>query len=320
MPGIGDSLRAARQARGLSHEYISQSIKIRPEFLAALENERYSALPGSFYTRNFLRRYAEFLGLDSASLLEQYSQAEAASEQPAFAVTPARSRSVSGGHISPNLSVITGLLLLAAAGLVFAYSIFFLPRSSRQSNVAATVPTPAGIPAVTPPSPTSAPPPSPSPTLVPAPSPRATEAVLVIPTDVPASSPTPTPTAPTAAQASPTATSAPATATPKPTRTPKPKPTATPTPPAGAVVARITTTSAAGVIVKADGRTVFSSTIQPGDIREFGADANLYVSSRSATSVLVAVNGCAEQTLDSYACPGCSYAYYNFPRTYRKCR
>ena len=82
MPGIGESLREARLSRGLTHEYISQVIKIRPEFLAALEEDDLAALPGAFYAKNFLRRYADFLGLDSGAIVERFVARENAAAGP----------------------------------------------------------------------------------------------------------------------------------------------------------------------------------------------------------------------------------------------
>ncbi len=45
---------------------------IRPQLLAALENERFDRLPGGAYSRSFLREYAEQLGLDARPFLEEF--------------------------------------------------------------------------------------------------------------------------------------------------------------------------------------------------------------------------------------------------------
>lgn len=46
--------------------------KIRAKYLRAMENEEWDLLPGEVYVRSFLRTYADFLGLDSRALLDEF--------------------------------------------------------------------------------------------------------------------------------------------------------------------------------------------------------------------------------------------------------
>ena len=46
--------------------------KIRAKYLRAMENEEWDLLPGEVYIRSFLRTYADFLGLDSRELLDEF--------------------------------------------------------------------------------------------------------------------------------------------------------------------------------------------------------------------------------------------------------
>jgi cytoskeletal protein RodZ len=72
MASIGETLRQARERRGISLSDVQNATKITPQNLAALEEEKFGAFPNRVYTRAFLRDYANFLGLDSGPLLEQY--------------------------------------------------------------------------------------------------------------------------------------------------------------------------------------------------------------------------------------------------------
>ena len=63
IPMTGEALRAERERLGLSLESISSRTKIRPSFLAALEEERWDRLPSPVFLRGFLREYAACLGL-----------------------------------------------------------------------------------------------------------------------------------------------------------------------------------------------------------------------------------------------------------------
>ena len=46
--------------------------KIRAKYLRAMENQEWDLLPGEVYIRSFLRTYADFLGLDSRELVDDF--------------------------------------------------------------------------------------------------------------------------------------------------------------------------------------------------------------------------------------------------------
>ena len=62
MPALGDRFRAAREARGLTLSDVAEQIRIRSVYLAAIEEENWSAIGAPVYIRGFLRTYARFLG------------------------------------------------------------------------------------------------------------------------------------------------------------------------------------------------------------------------------------------------------------------
>jgi cytoskeleton protein RodZ len=61
---IGEKLRKARQARGWSLEDVAHATCIRPDKLAALEEDDYSAFPSHAYVRGFLTMYGKHLSVD----------------------------------------------------------------------------------------------------------------------------------------------------------------------------------------------------------------------------------------------------------------
>src|SRR5437899_8495198 len=73
MFAIGDSLREARNRRGLSAADVQKGIRIRERYLTALEEERWELLPGDAYTKGFLRTYADFLGLDGNLYIDEFN-------------------------------------------------------------------------------------------------------------------------------------------------------------------------------------------------------------------------------------------------------
>jgi cytoskeletal protein RodZ len=71
-PGsVGDSLRRARIARGLSLQDVESSLHVRPHYVQALETDDFAMLPPTVYTRALIRDYARLVGLDPVDLLER---------------------------------------------------------------------------------------------------------------------------------------------------------------------------------------------------------------------------------------------------------
>ncbi|HJZ62598.1 MAG TPA: RodZ domain-containing protein [Miltoncostaeaceae bacterium] len=69
---IGNTLREARQRRGLDLRECEAGTKIRSGYLRALEEERFDDLPAPAYVRGFLATYAEYLGLDGRLVVDEY--------------------------------------------------------------------------------------------------------------------------------------------------------------------------------------------------------------------------------------------------------
>ena len=70
--GVGAELRATRQRHGIQIATVAQSLRINLEYLQAIEDGRFSDLPGHVYTLGFLRSYAEFLELDPDRVVGQH--------------------------------------------------------------------------------------------------------------------------------------------------------------------------------------------------------------------------------------------------------
>ncbi|MBL8046416.1 MAG: DUF4115 domain-containing protein [Anaerolineales bacterium] len=68
---IGEQLREAREAQGLTLEAVERAIRIRAKQLAALEADDYTVFASALQARGFLRNYAAHLGLDANVLLTE---------------------------------------------------------------------------------------------------------------------------------------------------------------------------------------------------------------------------------------------------------
>jgi hypothetical protein len=129
MPEIGPTLREARMRAKIDITEVEQATKIRAKYLRALENEEWSLLPGPTFIKSFLREYADFLGLDSRTLVEEYKlRYERPSEQELAPISPKLGRDRRGGGVSafggpggartaPRWLIVGGVLVLVVVVL-----------------------------------------------------------------------------------------------------------------------------------------------------------------------------------------------------------
>jgi cytoskeleton protein RodZ len=65
----GATLRAAREAHGMSIDAVAQQLKLAPRQVQALEADDYAQLPGRTFVRGFMRNYARLLRLDPDAVI-----------------------------------------------------------------------------------------------------------------------------------------------------------------------------------------------------------------------------------------------------------
>ena len=73
-PALGEQLREARERAGLDLSDLAEVTHVRRIYLVALEEGRYADLPENVYARNFVRLYANAVGLAPDPLLERYAR------------------------------------------------------------------------------------------------------------------------------------------------------------------------------------------------------------------------------------------------------
>jgi cytoskeleton protein RodZ len=79
---VGQDLRAARLRRGDDLATVSRNLKIRKDYLEALEEDRFESLPGRTYAVGFVRSYSDYLGLDSIQCVERFKTEIAGRDEP----------------------------------------------------------------------------------------------------------------------------------------------------------------------------------------------------------------------------------------------
>ena len=74
MATIGEQLKAAREAKGVSESDAGRETKILTKLIVAMEADNFSELPVPTYAKGFIRLYASWLGIDPAPLIDEYMQ------------------------------------------------------------------------------------------------------------------------------------------------------------------------------------------------------------------------------------------------------
>ncbi|GHU26589.1 hypothetical protein AGMMS50256_04180 [Betaproteobacteria bacterium] len=128
---VGQRLRQAREARGISIDEASLAIKLGPRQVEALETNDWSQLPRAV-TRGFVRNYARYLELDAALLMQALDHAPMP-QGPELVVGVGSPVSMphEAGDWRDYVPVLAGVIILALALLAF----FFVPAETWRSSI-----------------------------------------------------------------------------------------------------------------------------------------------------------------------------------------
>ncbi len=70
---LGDKLRQAREARGISISEVAEQTRISSLYLQAIENNDYRTLPGGIFNKGFVKSFAKQVGIDEQEALQDYA-------------------------------------------------------------------------------------------------------------------------------------------------------------------------------------------------------------------------------------------------------
>ncbi len=135
---LGEELRDARVALGLSLEDIAASLRIRRPYLVALEEGRVRDLPAPAYAVGFVRTYARALGLDEDEVVRRFREASGPVVQ--------RKTDLVFPEPVPERGLPAGAVILVGAMLaVGAYAGWYQWSGSGDRTVDAVAPVPARL-------------------------------------------------------------------------------------------------------------------------------------------------------------------------------
>lgn len=154
----GDVLRQQREALGLDLDNVAAALRIKPDYLAALEAGCPDLLPGATYAIGFVRTYSDYLGLDDREILRRFrAESTGLDAKPDLAFPmPLSERSIPGG----SMLLVALILVLCGYGTWYYLSTVERSRPERVAEIPvgllAPLPAQRAIEAVAPPSPETA--------------------------------------------------------------------------------------------------------------------------------------------------------------------
>lgn len=148
---VGDKLRAAREAQGLTIEEIANSTRIPKRHLTTIESGGYQGLPAPTYSTGFIKSWARRLGLDGQALADQFRL-----EMGSLSIAP--TQSLPYEPADPRRTPPAGLALLALLiAVVVGLGYLYWRGTAEQPNVlAAAAPDQPTAPAAVQPTPAAA--------------------------------------------------------------------------------------------------------------------------------------------------------------------
>ncbi|MEO5641401.1 MAG: helix-turn-helix domain-containing protein [Sphingomicrobium sp.] len=139
---VGERLRAAREANGLTLEAIAAQTRIPTRHLASLEASDWAALPAPTYSVGFAKNYAAIVGLDRAEIADQL-RAEMGGTRPVYAQAEVFQPA------DPKRSMPAWLIVGAIVAVLVVVAVLSWLRS-RELDPAAPAPVTTSAPAATP--------------------------------------------------------------------------------------------------------------------------------------------------------------------------
>jgi cytoskeleton protein RodZ len=129
MTELGQMLRQAREAKGVSLAQVERATRIRKEYLEALEEHEFTELPAAAYARGIVRNYASYLGLDPAEALASY-EALTGTKPRSLEVVPATRPLDISAHWAPNFAIIAFMVVMSLVVFTWMYSAYFREADS----------------------------------------------------------------------------------------------------------------------------------------------------------------------------------------------
>lgn len=105
---MGETLRTAREQRGLSASAVAEATHMKVQIIEDLEIEDFRRIAAPIYGRGFVKLYAEFLGLDSTPLVREFMELYAGKRTPVIGRRPVESAPAMEQEPTPVTRTVSG--------------------------------------------------------------------------------------------------------------------------------------------------------------------------------------------------------------------
>ena len=119
-PSLGNFLIEARKQRGLSADEVVQQTRVPAHYVRMIENDDYKLIADQLYLLPFLRRYADFLGLDSEEVATRFIREVQRADGNASRMSEPIPVVESGGQRRWLIPAVAALAIAAAIAVAFA--------------------------------------------------------------------------------------------------------------------------------------------------------------------------------------------------------
>ena len=85
MATLGQILKEAREKKSVTASQAAAATRMKIQTIEALERDDFSRMAAPMYAKGFIKLYAEYLGLDPAPLIREYSDLHAPKARPPLA-------------------------------------------------------------------------------------------------------------------------------------------------------------------------------------------------------------------------------------------
>jgi cytoskeleton protein RodZ len=130
---LGEVLQAARVAKALSLQDVSDNLRYSVKQIDALEKGEYHLLPDAMITRGFIRNYARLLDTDAEPLLASYRQSVASESDNMIAVRSSMRPVQLTKESQPWLKYILASILVLLFLLAWLFYVDYMPKPSNDA-------------------------------------------------------------------------------------------------------------------------------------------------------------------------------------------
>lgn len=131
---FGAILQAAREAKQLTQQDVSNNLRYSVKQVNALENGEFQLLPDAMITRGFIRNYAKLLEIDAEPLLASYRQIVSAEDDNKISVRSSMRPVLLTKESPPWLKYILTSILVLLFLLAWLFYVDYMPKPTSVSD------------------------------------------------------------------------------------------------------------------------------------------------------------------------------------------